>query len=247
VLGLPAGVVACLFDLDGVLTDTALVHAAAWKATFDPVLRSLATAGDSPYVPFDVVDDYRRYVDGRPRLEGVRSFLAARGMVLPEGAPGDPPSAVTVAGLGERKNALLLAELEAHPAPAYDGSIAYVRAARASGLRCGVVSSSANTGPVLASAGIAALFEVVVDGLVAATRGLRGKPAPDTFLAAAELLDVPPAQAAVFEDALVGVQAGRAGGFGWVVGVDRAGQRAALSEHGADIVVDDLRELLDAP
>jgi len=246
VLGLPAGITACLFDLDGVLTDTASVHAAAWKATFDPVLRTLAATADAPYTPFDPVEDYRRYVDGRPRLDGIRSFLAARRIVIPEGAAGDPPSAVTVAGLAKRKNALVLAELAARPAPAYEGSIAYVRAAREHGLRCAVVSSSANTRPVLASAGIAALFEAVVDGIVAVERGLRGKPAPDTFLAAAEALGVPPAQAAVFEDALVGVEAGRAGGFGWVVGVDRAGQRAALLEHGADIVVGDLGELLAA-
>lgn len=245
-LGLPAGITACLFDLDGVLTDTASVHAAAWKATFDPVLRSLAAATGEPYTPFDPVEDYRRYVDGRPRLDGIRSFLAARRIVIPEGTPGDPASAVTVAGLAKRKNALVLAELEARPAPAYEGSIAYVRAARERGLRRAVVSSSANTRPVLASAGIAALFEAVVDGIVAVERGLRGKPAPDTFLAAAEALGVPPAQAAVFEDALVGVEAGRAGGFGYVVGVDRAGQRGALLEHGADIVVGDLGELLAA-
>ncbi|MFN8584676.1 MAG: beta-phosphoglucomutase family hydrolase [Dehalococcoidia bacterium] len=245
-LGLPAGIRACLFDLDGVLTDTASVHAAAWKATFDTFLRVRAQATGDAFVPFDAVEDYRRYVDGRPRLDGVRTFLAARGITLPEGSTTDGPSAATVAGVGTRKNELVLASLQAHAVPAYEGSIAYVRAARDAGLRCAVVSSSANTRPVLASAGIETLFDVCVDGLVAAERRLRGKPAPDTFLAAAEALGVPAAQAAVFEDALVGVQAGRTGAFGYVVGVDRAGQAAALREHGADIVVRDLRELLGA-
>ncbi|MGE0133665.1 MAG: HAD family hydrolase [Dehalococcoidia bacterium] len=245
-LGLPAGIVACLFDLDGVLTDTASVHAAAWKATFDPLLRALAEAGGSPLLPFDPVEDYRRYVDGRPRLDGVRSFLASRDITLPEGTADDTADAATVLGLGRRKNDLVLLELRAHAAPAYAGSVAYIRAARARGLRCAVVSSSANARPVLVSAGLADEFEVVVDGLVASARGLAGKPAPDAFLAAAEALAVPPGQAAVFEDALVGVEAGRAGGFGCVVGIDRAGQAEALRQHGADIVVGDLGELLGA-
>lgn len=245
-LGLPAGIVACLFDLDGVLTDTASVHAAAWKATFDALLEAQARVAGTAFVPFDAVEDYRRYVDGRPRLDGVRTFLAARGITLPEGAPDDPASAPTVVGVGARKNELVLTALETHAVPAYAGSVAYVRAVREAGLRRAVVSSSANTKAVLASAGIEGLFEVCVDGLVAAERGLLGKPAPDTFLAAAEALGVPPRQAVVFEDALVGVQAGRAGGFGFVVGVDRAGQAAALREHGADIVVGDLGELLVA-
>lgn len=245
-LGLPEGIDACLFDLDGVLTDTASVHAAAWKATFDPFLRTLTEGSREAHAPFDAVEDYRRYVDGRPRLDGVRAFLAARGIALPEGAAGDPPSAVTVMGLSRRKNDLLLAALRTHPVPAYPGSVAYLRAARERGLRCAVVSSSANTRPVLTSAGIEDFFEVVVDGLVAAERGLRGKPAPDTFLAAAEALGVLPERAAVFEDALVGVEAGRAGGFGFVVGVDRARYAEALRAHGADIVVRDLGELLAA-
>jgi beta-phosphoglucomutase family hydrolase len=246
VLGLPAGIAACLFDLDGVLTDTASVHAAAWKAAFDPLLQTLSEGAAAPRLPFDPIEDYRRYVDGRPRIEGVRAFLAARAIVLPEGSPGDPPSALTIAGIARLKNDLVIEELARRPAPAYEGSIAFVRAARERGLRCAVVSSSANTRPVLASTGIAGFFDVIVDGLVAVERGLRGKPAPDTFLAAAEALGVSPGEAAVFEDALVGVEAGRAGGFGYVVGVDRAGQAEALRAHGADIVVRDLRELLTA-
>jgi HAD superfamily hydrolase (TIGR01509 family) len=184
-------------------------------------------------------------VDGKPRYDGVRSFLAARGIELPEGSPEDPPEAETVHGLGNRKNELVLAMIERDGVQVYDGSLRYVRAVRAAGLGRAVVTSSANAGDVLAAAGIEDLFDVRIDGVVAARERLSGKPAPDTFLAAARALDVPPAGAAVFEDALAGVEAGRAGGFGLVVGVDRVGQAEALREHGADVVVADLAELLD--
>lgn len=244
-LGLPAHVTACLFDLDGVLTQTARVHNAAWKATFDEFLQRHAAVSGEPYRPFDPGPDYNRYVDGRPRADGVRAFLASRGVVLPEGAPGDPPEAETVNGVGNRKNVRLLQELRTHGVGVYPGSVDYLKAAAAAGLRRAVVTASANGAEVVAAAGIEPLLEARVDGLVARAQGLRGKPHPDTFLAGARLLGVAPAQAAVFEDALAGVAAGRAGGFGYVVGVDRVGQADELRAHGADVVVGDLAELLD--
>jgi beta-phosphoglucomutase family hydrolase len=243
-LGLPSGIRACLFDLDGVLTQTARVHAQAWKEMFDAFLRRRSERNGEPFVPFDPVADYSAYVDGKPRYDGVRSFLASRNIQLPEGDPSDPPTAETVCGLGNRKNELVLALLRRDGVQVYEGSVRYVRAVRDAGLHRAVVSASANTRDMLKAAGIEDLFEVRIDGIVAAERHLRGKPAPDPFLAAAEELKVPVGDAAVFEDALAGVQAGRAGDFGYVVGVDRVGQRQALLEHGADIVVDDLAELL---
>jgi beta-phosphoglucomutase family hydrolase len=244
-LGLPAAVRACLFDLDGVLTQTARVHAAAWKQMFDEFLRERSKRTGEPFVPFDPVKDYDEYVDGKPRYDGVRSFLTARGIELPQGDPTDPPTAETVHGLGNRKNELVLALIERDGVQPFEGSVRYVQAVREAGLRRAVVSSSANTRQVLVAAGIADLFEEVVDGVVAERKHLEGKPAPDTFLAAARALEVVPAAAAVFEDALAGVAAGRAGRFGFVVGVDRAGQAEALREHGADVVVSDLAELLE--
>jgi beta-phosphoglucomutase family hydrolase len=243
-LGLTSGIRACLFDLDGVLTQTARVHAQAWKEMFDAFLRRRSERTGEPFVPFDPVADYSAYVDGKPRYDGVRSFLASRNIELPEGDPSDPPTAETVCGLGNRKNELVLALLRRDGVQVYEGSVRYLRAVRDAGLHRAVVSASANTREVLKAAGIEDLFEVRIDGIVAAERHLRGKPAPDPFLAAAEELKVPAAEAAVFEDALAGVEAGRAGDFGYVVGVDRVGQRQALLEHGADIVVDDLAELL---
>ena len=243
-LGLPSGIRACLFDLDGVLTQTARVHAQAWKEMFDAFLRQRSERSGETFVPFDAVADYSAYVDGKPRYDGVRSFLASRGIELSEGDPSDPPSAETVCGLGNRKNELVLALLRRDGVQVYEGSVRYVRAVRDAGLHRAVVSASANTREVLKAAGIEDLFEVRIDGIVAADRHLRGKPAPDPFLAAAEQLKVAAADAAVFEDALAGVEAGRAGNFGYVVGVDRVGQRQALLEHGADVVVDDLAELL---
>ena len=244
-LGLPSGIRACLFDLDGVLTQTARVHAQAWKEMFDAFLRERSERTGEAFVPFDAVADYSAYVDGKPRYDGVRSFLASRGIELPEGDPSDPSSAETVCGLGNRKNELVLALLRRDGVKVYEGSVHYVRAVRDAGLHRAVVSASANTREVLKAAVIEDLFEVRIDGIVAAERHLRGKPAPDPFLAAAAELNVPAAEAAVFEDALAGVEAGRAGNFGYVVGVDRVGQRQALLEHGADIVVDDLAELLE--
>lgn len=245
-LGLPQKVTGCLFDLDGVLTRTASVHARAWAAMFDDFLRERARRHGEPPQPF-TPDDYARYVDGRPRLDGTRSFLRSRGIDLPEGSPADPAGAETVNGLSNRKNELVLRLLDEGGVEVYEGSVRYVRAVRQAGLRTAVVSSSANTAQVLDSAGIADLFDARIDGVVAAERGLAGKPAPDTFLAGAKALGLDPDEASVFEDALAGVEAGRAGGFGFVVGVDRAGQAAELLRHGADIVVDDLSDLLDEP
>jgi len=244
-LGLPDRIHACLFDLDGVLTQTASVHAAAWKEMFDAFMRERAERTGEAFVPFDSVRDYDEYVDGKPRYDGVRSFLASRGIQLPEGDPNDPPSAETVAGLGNRKNEIVLSLIRTQGVKPYEGSVRYVRAARDAGLRRAVVSSSANCKDVLVAAGIEDLFEVRIDGIVAEREHLKGKPAPDTFLAAADALGKEPAQAAVFEDALAGVEAGRAGHFGFVVGVDRSGQAEALRDHGADVVVSDLAELLD--
>ncbi|MEV0725835.1 beta-phosphoglucomutase family hydrolase [Micromonospora purpureochromogenes] len=243
-LGLPAHVSACLFDLDGVLTQTAKVHNAAWKQTFDAFLARRAAATGEPFRPFDPGSDYNRYVDGRPRADGVRSFLASRGVVLPEGSPDDPPEADTVNGVGNRKNVVLLERIHHDGVEVYPGSVTYLRAAVAAGLRRAVVSASANCRDVVAAAGLEPLLEARVDGLVARAEGLRGKPHPDTFLAGAKLLGVDPANAAVFEDALAGVAAGRAGGFGYVVGVDRVGQADELRDQGADIVVTDLSDLL---
>jgi beta-phosphoglucomutase family hydrolase len=244
-LGLPDGVKACLFDLDGVLTQTAKVHAAAWKQMFDEYLKARAEKAGEEFVPFDGRSDYDEYVDGKPRYDGVRSFLESRGISLPEGSPTDPPSTETVKGLGNRKNELVLKLIEEQGVEPYEGSVRYVHAAVDAGLRRAVVSSSANCRAVLESADMLDLFEEIVDGNVLAERGLRGKPAPDTFLAAAEALGMTAAESAVYEDALSGVEAGRAGEFGLVVGVDRVGQAEALKEHGADVVVEDLAELLD--
>jgi beta-phosphoglucomutase family hydrolase len=246
VLGLPDGVSACLFDLDGVLTQTAKVHAAAWKQMFDAYLRERAERTGEKPVPFDPVGDYDEYVDGMPRYEGVRSFLHARGIELPDGGPDDSPDAETIHALGDRKNRIVLELIHRDGVEPYAGSVRYVHAARRAGLRRAVVSSSTNCRDVLHAAGIEDLFEQVIDGVVAEREHLHGKPAPDTFLAGARALGVEPAQATVYEDALAGVQAGRAGHFGFVVGVDRVGQRDALAAHGADVVVSDLAELLEA-
>ena len=242
--GLPDGVSACLFDLDGVLTQTAKVHATAWKQMFDDYLRGRARARGEPFVEFDLVRDYDEYVDGKPRYDGVRSFLESRWIELPQGSPDDPPSAETIDGLGNRKNEIVLELIRLHGVEPYEGSVRYVEAISAAGLRRAVVSSSTNCRDVLKAAGIDGLFHVIVDGIVAEREHLKGKPAPDTYLAGARALGVAPAAAAVFEDALAGVAAGRAGRFGFVVGVDRVGQADALRKHGADVVVRDLAELL---
>ncbi|WNI14440.1 HAD family hydrolase [Actinacidiphila sp. ITFR-21] len=240
-IGLPRGVRVCLFDLDGVLTPTALIHAAAWKEMFDGFLRQ-RDGGD--FRPFDATADYDTYVDGRPRAEGVRSFLDSRGIELPEGDDDDPPDRATVHGLGNRKNVLVLRKIREVGVRPYPGSVRYVEAVRSAGLRTAVVSSSANCRDVLVSAGIEHLMDVRVDGNTAIELGLRGKPKPDTFLEAARRLGAEADEAAVFEDALVGMDAGREGRFGYVVGVDRVGQAEELRRHGADTVVTDLAELL---
>ncbi len=245
-LGLPDGIKACLFDLDGVLTQTAKVHAAAWKEMFDAFLRDRAAKQGEKFVAFDAGEDYNQYVDGRPRADGVRAFLASRGITLPEGSPDDPPSAETVAGLGNRKNQLVLALIARDGVQPYAGSVRYVKAVRRAGLKTAVVSASANCHDVLVAAGIADLFDARVDGVVAEREHLRGKPAPDTFLAGGKAVGVEPKEAVVFEDAIAGVEAGRAGNFGFVVGVDRVNHAEALREHGADVVVEDLAELLEA-
>jgi beta-phosphoglucomutase family hydrolase len=244
VLGLPDSVTACLFDLDGVLTQTAKVHAAAWREMFDDYLKRRAQQRGEEFVPFDPVRDYDEYVDGKPRYDGVRSFLQSRGIELPEGSPDDAPGTETIRGLGDRKNELVLALIKKDGVQPYEGSVRYVKAARDAGLRRAVVSSSTNAHDVLRSAGIDDLFELVVDGHVTEQEKLKGKPAPDTFLEGARQLGVDRTQATVFEDALAGVEAGRAGAFGFVVGVDRVGQADALKAHGADVVVQDLAELL---
>jgi beta-phosphoglucomutase family hydrolase len=242
--GLPDGIAACLFDLDGVLTRTATVHAAAWKQMFDEFLRDHAERTGTPYVPFDSHDDYDRYVDGKPRLDGTRDFLRSRGIDLPEGTDDDAPGTASVRGLSNRKNDLVVTKIRTDGVETYDGSVDYVRQVRAAGLKTAVVSSSANTHDVLTCTRLTGLFDAVVDGVVARERGLPGKPAPDTFLEAARELGVQAARSAVFEDAQAGVAAGRAGHFGFVVGVDRVGQAPMLRAGGADVVVGDLSELL---
>jgi beta-phosphoglucomutase family hydrolase len=243
-LGLPDGIRACLFDMDGVLTKTAIVHAKAWKQMFDGYLKERAQRTGEAFKPFDEHSDYDEYVDGLPRDDGVRSFLKSRGIELPDGKPDDRPDAETVAGLGIRKNEIVQQIIKRDGVEAYPGSVRYVKAAREAGLDTAVVSSSANTAQVLKAAGIADLFKVVVDGRVIEREKLPGKPKPDTFLHAGHELGAEPKQAVVFEDALSGVQAGRDGHFGYVVGVDRVGQADELKKHGADVVVKDLAELL---
>jgi len=247
VLGLSSEVRACLFDLDGVLTQTAKVHAAAWKSMFDEFLSRRSEERGENFVPFDATSDYERYVDGKPRYDGVASFLASRGIRLEDGSLQDPPDAETIHGLGNCKNETVLAMIRQDGVERYEGSVEYVNAVRAAGLRTAVVSSSHNCRDVLAAAGIEGLFEAIIDGVLAEQRHLNGKPAPDTFLAGATALGTEPANAAVFEDALAGVEAGRAGRFATVVGVDRLGQAEALRAHGADVVVADLGELLRSP
>jgi beta-phosphoglucomutase family hydrolase len=245
VLGIPDRSRGCLFDLDGVLTQTAKVHAAAWQEMFDDFLRQRAESSGQPFVPFDPVADYDKYVDGKPREDGTRSFLQARGISLPEGSDSDPPGTPTIAGLSSQKNEIVLRRIEAGGVQVYPGSVRYLRAVGEAGLLRAVVTSSANSASVLAAAGLSDQFDVVVDGVVARQEGLAGKPAPDSYLAAARKLGVSPGEGVVYEDALAGVAAGRAGRFGFVVGVDRVGQADELREAGASIVVRDLAELLD--
>lgn len=242
-VGLPADVTACLFDLDGVLTDTASVHKQAWKAMFDEYLRRRDGAG---FAPFDVDSDYLTYVDGRTRDDGVRSFLASRGVELPEGSPDDDGDQTTVNGLANRKNAQFQKHLHTDGVQVFEGSRRYLQAVTAAGLAVAVVSSSANTREVLEMTGLDGFVHARVDGVTIREEHLSGKPAPDSYLRGAQLVDTAASQCAVFEDAISGVQAGRAGRFGFVVGVDRLGHADALRDNGADIVVTDLAELLAA-
>ena len=244
-LGIPDRIRACLFDLDGVLTQTATVHAAAWKEMFDRFLRQWAAEHGQPFVPFDPVTEYDKYVDGRSRADGTRTFLESRGIDLPEGSDADPLGAPTIAGLSALKNQIVLRKIADDGVSVYPGSVRYLDAVAQAGLARAVVSASANCRPVLAAAGLSDRFDVIVDGVVAKRDHLTGKPAPDTYLAGARLLGIPPSDGVVYEDAQAGVQAGRAGDFGWVVGVDRAGQAAELRKAGANVVVKDLAELLD--
>ena len=248
-LGLPDQIDACLFDLDGVLTGTAEIHARAWKEMFDDFLRNWGLRSGDPEEPFDIFRDYEEYVDGKPRLDGVRSFLASRDIHLAEGTENDPPSGLTVNALGNRKNILFADMIEKDGVRPYAGTIPYLRACAAAGKFRALVSSSANAADVAEAAGFADLLQARVDGVTITERRLPGKPAPDTFLAAARELGVPPERAAVFEDAEAGVAAGRAGGFGYVVGVDRVGHghAEALRAQGADVVINDLADLLADP
>ena len=234
---------AVLFDLDGVLTDTAAIHRTLWKETFDGFLRARAEAGGEAFRPFED-EDYLSYVDGRPRNDGVRGFLHARGIELPEGRPDDPPDAETVCGLGNRKNARVAPAIAEQGVSVFPGSVAWLKQLRAAGFLTALVSASANAPAVLEAAGLLDAFEARVDGQVLAAEGIAGKPAPDSFLEAARRLGVEPARAVVVEDARSGVEAGAAGGFGLVIGVARHGDAQALAEAGADRVVDDLGELL---
>jgi beta-phosphoglucomutase family hydrolase len=246
VLGLPEKVRACLFDLDGVLTDTASVHTKAWKAMFDAYLSQRAKQTGEKFVPFDAAADYRKYVDGKKREDGVRSFLDSRGIELPDGDPDDPGDAETVYGLGNRKNEMFQKVLSEDGVEVFDGSRRYLEAASAAGLGIAVVSSSANTRDVLEITGLERFVQQRVDGITLREEHIAGKPAPDSYLRGAQLLGVAPDAAAVFEDALSGVQAGRAGNFGFVVGVDRVGHAEDLRRNGADVVVTDLAELLQS-
>lgn len=246
-VALPATVEAVIFDMDGVVTDTASVHAAAWKALFDAYLERRAADRGEPFVPFDADADYRQFVDGRPRNDGVRAFLESRGVRLAEGELDDSPDADTVCGLGNRKNGYFLARLRADGARSYPTTVELVHALHAAGVPCAVISASRNMTEVLDAAGLAGLFEVRVDGVVTHDLGLRGKPQPDVFLEAARRMGVEVARCAIVEDAIAGVDAGRRGRFGFVVGVDRTGDADALRRMGADVVVADLAELALPP
>jgi beta-phosphoglucomutase family hydrolase len=235
---------AVLFDLDGVLTATARVHASCWKRMFDGFLRRRAEESGEPFQPFEIATDYTKYVDGKLRQEGIRTFLESRGITLPEGEPDLPPGYSTIHGLGNLKNELFNEVVRAEGVDVYDSSVELVRRLRNLGLETAVVTASKNCAMILKAAGITDLFDAQVDGIVAAALRLPGKPAPETFLKAAEFLRVKPERAVVVEDALSGVAAGRAGGFGLVIGVDRKDHVDKLRAHGADIVVKDLGELL---
>ena len=236
---------AILFDLDGVITNTATLHATCWKQMFDEYLRRRAEQSGEAFRPFDLAADYRLYVDGKPRFDGVRDFLRSRGIQLPEGSPDDPADLETVCGLGNRKNELINDLIERIGVEPYDGTVRFIRQLRRDGFKIAVVTSSQNCAHVLKAAKLDHFFEVRVDGNTIEAEGLAGKPAPDTFLMAAELLGVEPARTVVIEDAISGVEAGSNGNFGLVIGVARKGNAEELQHHGAHLVVDDLGELID--
>jgi beta-phosphoglucomutase family hydrolase len=236
---------AVLLDLDGVITDTASVHAACWKQMFDEYLQKRATQRGEAFRPFDLTTDYQIYVDGEPRFDGVRDFLTSRGIQLPDGSPDDPPQVETVGGLGNRKNALVNKVIEDRGVTPYEGSVKFIRQLRDRGFKIAVVTSSQNCTAVLKAAKLDALFEVRVDGNLIRAQHLAGKPAPDTYLTAAKLLRVDPARAVVIEDAISGVEAGSNGNFGLVIGVARKRNAEELKHHGATLVVSDLGELVD--
>jgi beta-phosphoglucomutase family hydrolase len=235
---------AVLLDLDGVITDTASVHAACWKQMFDEYLQQRATQRGEAFRPFDIATDYRLYVDGKPRYDGVRDFLKSRGISLPEGSPNDLPQAETVDGLGNRKNDLVNKVIEDKGVEPYEGSVELIHQLRRRGFKIAVVTSSQNCTAVLKAAKLDHCFDVQVDGNVIHAQQLAGKPAPDTYLMAAKLLGVEPARAVVIEDALSGVEAGSSGNFGLVIGVARKGNNDELRHHGAHLVVNDLSELV---
>jgi len=236
---------AVLFDLDGVVTNTAKLHAACWKQMFDEYLQKRAGEKGEAFRPFDLATDYRVYLDGKPRFDGVRDFLASRGIRLPEGESDDPQRAETVRGLGNRKNELVSKAIERIGVEAYEGSVRFIDQLRRDGFKIALVTSSENCTAVLKATKLDPLFDVRVDGHMVETQNLAGKPAPDTFLMAAKLLGVEPRRAVVVEDAISGVQAGSSGKFGLVIGVARKGNAEELKQHGANVVVNDLSELVD--
>jgi len=235
---------AVLFDLDGVITDSAKIHAACWKFTFDTFLKRYASESGEEFEPFDIETDYFHYVDGKPRYEGVRHFLASRNLELPEGTPDSPAYEQSICGIGNRKNELVNIAIQSNGVDFYQSSLDFVENTIKSGIKTAIVSSSQNCETILSSADILYLFPIRVDGRVAMKKKLKGKPSPDTFLEAARLLGVKPERAVVVEDAISGVQAGKNGKFGLVIGVDRKENAAELIENGADIVVADLGEFI---
>lgn len=234
---------AAILDMDGVITNSARTHAAAWKKMFDEYLQGLNKKDSHEPEPFDPEDDYFRYVDGKPRYEGTKSFLESRQITLPRGSPDDPPDRETVSGLGNRKNRYFLKHLEKNGVDYYQGAVDLVKGVKDKGIKVAVISSSRNAKTVLDAAGIRSLFPVIIDGVYMAEKGLKGKPDPDIFLEAAKRLDTSPDRAMVFEDAASGVKAAKAGGFALVVGIDRTGKNRDLKKSGADMIVRDLSEI----
>jgi trehalose 6-phosphate phosphatase len=234
---------AAIFDMDGVITNSARAHAAAWKKMFDEYLQELNKKGIHDHEPFDPEDDYYRYVDGKPRYEGTKSFLESRQITLPHGSPDDLPDKETVCGLGNRKNKYFMEHLEKYGVEYYQGAVDLVNKVQNNGIKVAVISSSRNAKKVLDAAGVRSLFPVIIDGVYMAENGLKGKPSPDIFLEAAKRLNISPDRAMVFEDAVSGIKAAKAGGFALVVGIDRTGKNRDLKKSGADMIVRDLSEI----